>query len=391
MAGYIIKNGMVYAPGCGEFIKKDLYIKGGKISEGPLDNLRNKENGNTDGILRTIDAEGCYVTKGLIDYHVHFFKGGSDNGVNPDSASFPCGITTAVDAGTCGVSMFEIFKQTVMDRTDVRLFAQLLVGSAGQISEKCPERIEADCIEADRIREMFAEFPEELVGLKARLSANIIDRKDARASLEKSVKLADELGCPLTVHITNPAMDLEEMAAALRKGDVMCHIFQNRGKECILDKNGKVREGIRKAKERGVIFDACNGINNFNLSTAAAAMAQGFFPDIISSDINAGSYYEGVMHSLPKILSKYLAMGQPLQKILDAAILAPAKVIGREDLASMDAGAPADLFIFRLEEHKMAYLDHTNGENRVCGTEMIVPQMTIKDGRVVYSQVYFES
>lgn len=391
MAGYIIKNGMVYAPGCGKFVEKDLYIKDGKISEGPLDNLRNKENGNTDGILRTIDAEGCYVTKGLIDYHVHFFKGGSDNGVNPDASSFPCGITTAVDAGSCGVSSFEIFKKTVMDRVDVRLFAQLLVGSAGQISEKCPERIEADCIEADRIREMFAEFPEELVGLKTRLSANIIDRKDARASLEKSVKLADELGCPLTVHITNPAMDLEEMAAALRKGDVMCHIFQNRGKECILDKNGKVREGIRKAKERGVIFDACNGINNFNLSTAAAAMEQGFFPDIISSDINAGSYYEGVLHSLPKILSKYLAMGQPLQKILDAAILAPAKVIGREDLASMDVGAPADLFIFRLEEHKMTYLDHTNGENRVCGTEMIVPQMTIKDGRVVYSQVYFES
>ena len=84
-------------------------------------------------------------------------------------------------------------------------------------------------------------------------------------------------------------------------------------------------------------------------------------------------------------------MGQPLDKILDASILAPAKALGREELASMDAGAPADLFIFRLEEHEMTYRDHTNGENQVHGKEMIVPQMTIKDGKIVYSQVYFES
>ncbi len=56
----------------------------------------------------------------------------------------------------------------------------------------------------------------------------------------------------------------------------------------------------------------------------------------------------------------------------------------------MEAGAPADLFLFKLEEHEVTYLDHTCGENRLHGSRMIVPQMTVKDGKVAYSQVYFE-
>ena len=209
-----------------------------------------------------------------------------------------------------------------MDRVDVELYAQLLVGSAGQLSENSTERIEAEQIEEERILEMFERYPQKLVGLKTRLSANVIgDPKEARRSIEKTVEIADRLGCNVTVHITNPAMNLEELASVLRKGDVICHMFQNIGTETILDKNGRVRPGIWKARERGVLFDACNGRNNFNLEVAEKALEQQFFPDIISSDINTCSYYEGVLHSLPKVLSKYLAFGLPLNKILDTAIL----------------------------------------------------------------------
>lgn len=376
MRGYVIKNGVVYAPGSRYLEKKDIYVKNGLISaEEPKD-------------ASVIDAEGCIVTPGLIDYHVHYFAGGADNGVNPDVSSFPNGVTTAVDGGTCGVSSFPLFRQAVMERVDVRLLAQLLVASGGQLTERYPEDLRAEKIDGERIRELFSRCPDRLAGLKTRLSADIIGREEARDSLKRSVELAEQLGCNLTVHMTNPAMDLEEMAAILRPGDVMCHIFQGKG-ETILDEKGRVRKGIWQARTRGVLFDACNGKNNFDLKVAEAALRQGFFPDIISSDVNAVSCYEGVLHSLPRVLSKYLAYGQRLEDILDAAILMPAKLIRREELASLEPGTEADLFLFRVENRAITYLDYTEGKNRLEGNQIIVPQLTMKGGRVVYSQTYF--
>lgn len=386
MAGYIIKNGIVYTPGSHRFEKKDIYIINGKL----VKSFPDTKDFFSSNDIREINANGCYVTKGLIDYHVHYFQGGADNGVNPDVASFPNGVTTAVDGGTVGVCSFEIFKKSIIDRADVRLFSQLLVGSSGQISTRFTENIEAEMIEKNRILDMFQRFPQVLTGLKTRLSSYIISEKKALGSLEKTVEIAEQLGCNVTVHITDPAMNLEELVKVLRKNDVICHVFQNQGKECILDSSGRIRPGILDARKRGVLFDACNGKNNFDLHVADRALQQGFFPDIISSDINTCSYYEGVLHSLPKILSKYLAFGQPLDKILDAAILKPALLIQHPELASMEQGSPADICIFKLEEHPMSYFDHTNGKNSLKGSLALVPQMTIKDGKIVYSQVYFE-
>ena len=384
MTAYKIINGQVYEPGSGKIEKRDVYIWDGKLVKSFPEKVKVEE-------THIIDAKGCYVTKGLVDYHVHYFEGGADNGVNPDVASFPSGVTTAVDGGTCGVSCFEIFKKTIIDRADVRLYAQLLVGSSGQLAEHYAEQIEAEQIEEERILKMFEKYPEVLTGLKTRLSANIISDPDKAAkSLEKTVEIAEKIGCNVIVHITNPAMGLENMASILRKGDVICHAFQAKGAESILDMAGKLRKGIWQARERGILFDACNGKNNFNLCVAEMALKQGFFPDIISSDINSVSYYEGVLHSLPKVLSKYLAFGYPLEKILDAAILKPAEMIGHTELVSMEEGVPADLFIFKVEERPVRFLDYTKGENKLDGKLMIVPQMTIKDGKIVYSQVYFE-
>lgn len=374
---YRIIHGMVYDPTEGKWEKRDIYIKGAMLAgEAPKDS-------------RVIDASGCCIVPGLIDYHVHYFRGGADNGVNPDAASFPSGVTTAVDGGTCGVSSWEAFAHMAAEPAQVRLLSQLHVASGGQLTESYMENLDPALFERERIKALFSRWPGRLVGLKTRISANIIEPAAARASLEASVALAEEIGCNLTVHITNPAMDLEEMAACLRPGDVMCHIFQNKGRESILDREGRVRPGIWKARERGVLFDACNGRSNFDLTVARAAIGQGFLPDIISSDINANSCYEGALHSLPRVLSKYITFGLSLEQILDAAIKMPAKLIRREDLAALQPKTAADLFIFKVEEREITYLDHTNGKNRMEGKAMIVPQMTIKGGKVVYSQVYF--
>lgn len=51
----------------------------------------------------TFDAEGCFVTPGLIDAHVHCYQYATPLGINPDEACLSRGVTTIIDAGSAGI------------------------------------------------------------------------------------------------------------------------------------------------------------------------------------------------------------------------------------------------------------------------------------------------
>ena len=84
---------------------------------------------------QVIDAEGCIVTAGLIDYHVHYMRGASEGGVQADVVSFCSGITTVVDGGTAGTGMYEHIYRTIVANPQVR-FLNLLVGSVRRIVQQ---------------------------------------------------------------------------------------------------------------------------------------------------------------------------------------------------------------------------------------------------------------
>ena len=88
----------------------------------------------------------------------------------------------------------------------------------------------------------------------------------------------------MVVHVTNAPCTMDRIAALLRPGDVFCHCYHGTG-PTIVDAEGHVLPGIRAARARGVVFDACNGRNNFAFAPAKAAIADGFPPDIISTDL----------------------------------------------------------------------------------------------------------
>ena len=86
--------------------------------------------------------------------------------------------------------------------------------------------------------------------------------------------------------------------------------------------------GLLEARKRGVLFDACNGKNNFDLEVCQASIRQGFVPDVISSDINSSSCFIQPLHSLPRILSKYVDFNMDWKDVLDSATKKPAELIG---------------------------------------------------------------
>ena len=46
-----------------------------------------------------LDVTGCYITPGLIDFHVHSYWGVNPYGCNLDSLCLATGVTTTMDAG----------------------------------------------------------------------------------------------------------------------------------------------------------------------------------------------------------------------------------------------------------------------------------------------------
>ena len=92
----IIKNGLTVDFQNMKTVTRTLYIKDGLLAQGAEGDTANA----------VIDAKGHYVLPGLIDEHVHLNAFNSNIGANADLLCIPMGVTTAVDAGTCGWTNF---------------------------------------------------------------------------------------------------------------------------------------------------------------------------------------------------------------------------------------------------------------------------------------------
>ena len=379
-------------------MKVDLLLKGGHVIDKDQKINQTADVAVKDGKIwdvaselpieaqETIDAGGCIVSPGLIDNHLHMYADATDAGIDPNICLFPNGVTTGIEGGSPGVANYEQYRKTVINQSRVRIKCYISAASTGMITRKYSENFNPEYFERERICALFKKYPEELLGLKIRFSKPIIGDMGMKP-LEEVVKLADEIGCHVTVHITNPAADIGEIAARLRPGDILCHIFQGKG-STILDENGEVKQSVRQARQRGVWMDACNGAFNFSIEVAQKAMKDGFYPDTISTDYNTMTMYHHPVISLPYLMSKYLAFGMKREDVFAACTAAPAKAIGMSGkIGTLRPGTPADIAVFRQEETPAIFYD-CHG-NTMEGNSVLVPQMTVKDGRIMFRQVTF--
>ena len=101
------------------------------------------------------------------------------------------------------------------------------------------------------------------------------------------MEAADRLGVPLMAHLDYPPPSRGEVLSRLRTGDVLTHCFKPFPNDA-LDGRGNIRAEIVAARERGVWFDIGHGMGSLDFEVARAdAGAEGFLPDVISSDVHA--------------------------------------------------------------------------------------------------------
>lgn len=374
----LIKGGRIIDPTQNIDIIRDIAIKGNKI----VDIQGEKE----VEAKHTINAEGCVIFPGLIDYHAHLFQDGTELGVYPDTAFLPTGVTTVVDAGSAGVANYDVFSKAIIANSKVRIKSFLNVCPAGLITTSYHENINPKHYSEDKMAALFERYPNELLALKIRFSKELVGELGIEP-LRETIRIAEKIGCPVVVHTTNPPIEAREIVGLLRKNDVYCHVYQGKG-NTIISGEGKVSGEIKEARERGVIFDAANGKNHFSFYVAEAALKDNFLPDIISTDITTNTMYHAPVMALPYIMSKYLSMGVDLMEVVRACTEVPARMMGMEGkIGTLSSGSFADVAIFKISDEQVEFADFSN--KKVMGKKLLIPQMTIRDGVVVFRQMNF--
>lgn len=384
---YIIKNGRVVDPARGIDEVRDIYIKNSWMVE-PEGEVE-----ITDPI-HVIDAEGCIVTPGLIDFHVHCFHGGSSTTVLPDTM-LSTGVTAAVDAGTAGSATYESYYNNEVTHSAVRLKGYLTPYAGGQLDVGLNENFDPATYNRDKIARLVDKYRDNIIALKIRLQHGVIPEGCAadymKGMIELSEWLEEEVGVylPVCVHTTDCPLPAGELSDILRPGDIYTHCFQGKDNPIVLE-DGSVDPGVIKGRQRGVIYDCCRGKSNFDIEVTKAAFANGFFPDIISTDITIDKFHLApYTKNLPTVASMYLSLGMDFTEVMRAMTETPAKLMGMEGkIGTLAPGAYADIAIFKLDENATAHHADIAGHTFV-GNELLIPQMTFLGGDPVFSYTGF--
>lgn len=374
MYDILIKNAILLDPVTGLNEIGDLAVKNGKIcAVGEVEQAE---------AVQTVDASGCYVVPGLIDYHIHVLTGSCDFAMAAEIATIPNGITTVVDGGSAGVAGFEgCYRNDIVGRA-INVKAMLNICSAGQLGVRYMENMDPALIEREKIVALCKKYRDTIVAIKLRQSREIVGEHGLEP-LRAAVEIAAEVGLPVVVHATDSPGEVKDTLDLLRAGDVFCHCFHQKGKT-ILGTDGHVLPEVFSAQKRGVLFDCAHGSMNFSMYVAKQALADGFLPDIISSDLSMLSLMKPPAYSLPHIMTELLNLGVSFEAILPRVTSIPAQQMGIETDGFLVPGATADIAMFKQENKHIHFRDRYG--NEMDGDKILRPMMTIKDGIILYRQ-----
>ena len=398
----LITGGMLLNTDTAELKKGDVAIRGDKIVaiEDVPENYIPK---------RRIDASGLVVTPGIIDLHTHVAGGlrrsspyVEDMMQDADTAGVHSGVTTVLDAGSCGVANIGGFVNHVIPNAKTRIYALLNVGSLGV--NRIPEVTSALDIEHDAAVASIRSRKDVIIGVKARMvSPGIAELGVGLPAAAKAI--ASDAGVRLMIHMGDTTGQSDEalnaapkiLAEILEEGDIVTHSFTGARGGLIGDNRELLREAL-DARQRGVKFDIGVGGRNFSFDAAKRVLDGGLIPDTISSDVTLTSRYAGTAFSQMDSIGKVMSLGIGLEDALVMSTRNPAAVLtsslpqlgggsaegdgGLERmLGCMAPGTHADLTLLRVHEGEWEFIDGAGNIN--IGNHALEPVSCIRAGQVM--------
>ena len=398
----LITGGMLLNTDTAELKKGDVAIRGDKIVaiEDVPENYIPK---------RRIDASGLVVTPGIIDLHTHVAGGlrrsspyVEDMMQDADTAGVHSGVTTVLDAGSCGIANIGGFVNHVIPNAKTRIYALLNVGSLGV--NRIPEVTSALDIEHDAAVASIRSRKDVIIGVKARMvSPGIAELGVGLPAAAKAI--ASDADVRLMIHMGDTTGESDEalnaapkiLAEILEEGDIVTHSFTGARGGLIGDNRELLREAL-DARQRGVKFDIGVGGRNFSFDAAKRVLDGGLIPDTISSDVTLTSRYAGTAFSQMDSIGKVMSLGIGLEDALVMSTRNPAAVLtstlpphgggsaeGDGDLermlGCMAPGTHADLTLLRVHEGEWEFIDGAGNIN--IGNHALEPVSCIRAGQVM--------
>ncbi len=292
------------------------------------------------------------ISSGWIDIHVHCFPEMTLYYDHPDAVGIETGVTTIVDAGSCGADNIDALYQWAQT-SQTHVYALLNVSETGITIQN--ELSDLSKINTEKIKEKLKRYPNFIKGLKARMSQSVVLDQGIKP-LERAKAIKKELKVPLMVHIGSAPPQLESILALLDKNDIVTHSLNGKANH-ILSRQNTVKKAVYKAQEKGVIFDLGHGSESFSFETGIQAFKDGFRLDTISTDIYHRNRVQGPVFDMATTLDKMRLLGYTINEVIDMITIRAAAVLNLENKGKIALGYDADFTVFKIidNEPKILY------------------------------------
>lgn len=320
---------------------------------------------------------GPLISPGWIDLHTHVYDGCTSLSVHPDVAGWGSGVSLVVDAGSAGEATVDGLFRYVAPAAETPLRAFVNIGSHGLVHLR--EVADLAWVDVDRTLEAISRHRPFVCGVKVRSSGAIVGSAGLQP-LQLARIVAREAGLPLMVHIGEPPPPIEDVLGLLDDGDIVTHCFHGKTGGPWAPE-GDPKPALRAALGRGVLLDVGHGRASFSATVARKAIAAGWRPNSISTDLHVRNI-SGPVHSLAVTMTKMMALGMSLEQVISAVTEGPAAVL-REPSWLGEEGFVRRATIFRLEERDPAGPAYTDAHGTTIDTPVqIVPDAVVIDGRL---------
>jgi len=309
---------------------------------------------------------------------MHAFRYGHFLSVDVDDVAPDSGTTTFIDAGSSGSLHFLAFREYVIRPAKANILAFLNISAIGQTTDGVAglgfhDNDDDRLLHVPSARETIEKNRDIIVGIKVRAYTGLPNLR----AMERARELADLVNLPIMVHIAPAPPTFEDVVDYLRPGDIITHPYHG-GATNILDDGGRIRPEYIAARERGIEVDL--GLDRFHglLPIMQACVAQGYFPDYISTDLTTTNRHT-VVFDMPTTMSKLMACGMSLEEVFARSTIDPARKLGLDDqIGCLREGAPADIAIFELREGECSFHDYDG--NKIHAPRRLVAEQTYRHG-----------
>jgi dihydroorotase len=379
----ILKGGRVIDPANKIDRVADVGIRDGKIAK--VHALIDRSDGK-----RVVDVSEFIVTPGLIDIHVHAYTGRLNQGegfftasLNADAHFLNSGVTTCVDTGTAGADEIAHFRESVIEKATTRILAYVNISKPGM---GAPEQTISN-FDVDAAGGAASEHADVVVGIKTAhywTSHPFDDDHPAWESVERAVDAGEACDMPVMVDFwpRPPERSYSDLLLnKLRPGDIHTHVFARQFP--VIDAEGNVEPYVHEARERGIWFDLGHGAASFWYRNGARAIAQGFIPNSISTDLHMGNI-RGPVISMLDTMTKCIGMGISLPEVIYRSTVTPAKAIHRPELGTLSIGAEADVAVLEYKRGEFSLQDC--GYTRMDVDGKLDCVLTMRGGKIEYER-----